>query len=455
MISRYSLVIALAAILCSGSSRAQSILAGPPPDARMKCDILLIVAHPDDETAVGSYLARAIFDEHKRVGVIYCNRGNGGGNTVGGEQSFAMAAIREIEARQATAAFGITNIWFLGGIDTPGQDPFASLQRWHQGEVLEQVVRLIRLTRADVVLTWLPHVVSGENHGDHQAAGVIATEGFDMAGDPTRFPVQVAVPRERLDIGNAGEGLLAWQPKKLYFFSDASHEVVAQGPPFNCEDVSPAKGEPYYRLAARLHLPHLTQGDVSESAIEAFKTGNFAPLKEWVSRIRLIFGKAVVACAPDGGVFDGVADERVPFAPVPGYRPASRRGLALELGGVFSFYRAFWPAHAIERVAPLVAPESEVIAGGYMHVPLLVTNATSDMAHVTLTAVLPAGWSDVAGAGTCTVPPHGEVPVQTMLKCASDPTTQSVDVTWVARAGKTEIGRATVKVKLSEWTLPQ
>ncbi len=34
---------------------------------------------------------------------------------------------------------------------------------------------VVRLTRAEVILTWLPGIFVGENHGDHQAAGVIAT----------------------------------------------------------------------------------------------------------------------------------------------------------------------------------------------------------------------------------------------------------------------------------------
>jgi hypothetical protein len=28
--------------------------------------------------------------------------------------------------------------------------------------------------------------VVGENHDDHQGSGVLATEAFDMAGDPTK-----------------------------------------------------------------------------------------------------------------------------------------------------------------------------------------------------------------------------------------------------------------------------
>jgi LmbE family N-acetylglucosaminyl deacetylase len=186
-----------------------------PPDERFKADILLVVAHPDDETEVTGYLARAIFDEHKRVAVIFGTRGDGGGNAAGKEQAAALGAEREIEARQALNVLGVTNVWFLGGPDTPGQDVLRSLETWNHGAALDQAVRLIRLTRPEVILTWLPDSVAGENHGDHQAAGVIATEAFDMAGDPTVFPEQLAAPRDRNNTGNLTEGLHPWQTKKI------------------------------------------------------------------------------------------------------------------------------------------------------------------------------------------------------------------------------------------------
>jgi LmbE family N-acetylglucosaminyl deacetylase len=231
LLIRFAVSIILASGLQKSSAQLATAPACPKPDERYKADILLILAHPDDETAVGSYLAKAIFDERKRVAILYGTRGNGGGNSVGNEQATALAAVREIECRRATAAFGIENVWFLDGRDTPGQDVLQSLQGWNHGAVLEQIVRLIRLTRPEVILTWLPHYVAGENHGDHQAAGVMATEAFDFAGNPVVFPAQVVVPRERTDINNFTEGLQPWQPKKIYYFSDASHPIAAQGPP--------------------------------------------------------------------------------------------------------------------------------------------------------------------------------------------------------------------------------
>src|SRR6266481_1154763 len=50
------------------ASGAQEPKALPLPDERYKADILLVVAHPDDEGAATPYLARAL-DEHKRIAV--------------------------------------------------------------------------------------------------------------------------------------------------------------------------------------------------------------------------------------------------------------------------------------------------------------------------------------------------------------------------------------------------
>lgn len=67
-----------------------------PPDARFKADILVVVAHPDDEVLVTAYLAREVLDNHKRVAVVYGTRGDGGNNEIGPEQALAMGQIREL-----------------------------------------------------------------------------------------------------------------------------------------------------------------------------------------------------------------------------------------------------------------------------------------------------------------------------------------------------------------------
>jgi hypothetical protein len=76
---RRSWLAMLAVLICSTIptiARAQT----PPAriaqaDERYKVDILLVVAHPDDEGAATPYLARAI-DDGKRVAVAYGTRGS-------------------------------------------------------------------------------------------------------------------------------------------------------------------------------------------------------------------------------------------------------------------------------------------------------------------------------------------------------------------------------------------
>src|ERR1051325_7419487 len=49
------------------------------PDERLKVDVLLIVAHPDDETGVVPYLVQLI-DQKKHVAVVYTTHGEAGPN---------------------------------------------------------------------------------------------------------------------------------------------------------------------------------------------------------------------------------------------------------------------------------------------------------------------------------------------------------------------------------------
>src|SRR5260370_21834246 len=171
------------------ATNAQEPKALPLPDERYKADILLVVAHPDDEGAATPYLARAL-DDNKRVAVVFGTGGSSGANEAGAEQAAALGGIREIEARNALATLGITNVWFLGGKDTASQNVLQSLANWDHGASLEQLVRFVRLTRPEVILTFLPGTFIGEDHGDHQASGVLATEAFGMAGQPPLAPAQ-------------------------------------------------------------------------------------------------------------------------------------------------------------------------------------------------------------------------------------------------------------------------
>lgn len=253
------LSVCLTLVLLAGRGRAQEAKPVHGADDRFKADILVVVAHPDDEATFTPYLARAIYDQHKRVAVIYTTRGGSGGNNYGREHGQALTEIREIEAREACARLGITNVWFLDGKDTASQNVLNSLANWGHGSNLEKLVGLIRLTRPDVVMTTFPGVFFGENHGDHQASGVLTTEAFDLAGDPAVFPAQVAGDMKRNE--EWLENLIPWQPKKLYYSSEEDDPKVAAayGPSYSVKEISPSQKKPYWRLALDAFSPHLTQ----------------------------------------------------------------------------------------------------------------------------------------------------------------------------------------------------
>src|SRR6266436_3010774 len=224
--ARTLLIVSLAVSTLLSGAAGQEPQTLPSADERYKVDSLLVVAHPDDEGAATPYLARAL-DDHKRVGVVFGTRGSSGANEAGAEQAAALGTIREVEARNALTTLGITNVWFLSGTDTASQNVLQSLANWDHGAALEQLVRLVRLTRPEVILTFLPGTFIGEDHGDHQASGLLATEAFDMAGDPASFPEQLAGPTKRLE--PLLENLRPWQPKKIYYFPDADREDIFRG----------------------------------------------------------------------------------------------------------------------------------------------------------------------------------------------------------------------------------
>jgi LmbE family N-acetylglucosaminyl deacetylase len=439
-----SLIMILSScILLCAQSQAPAL---PEPDGRYKVDILVVVGHPDDDIEVAAYLAKAIEQGHKRAAVVYMTRGNSGGNAVGLEQAKALADVREVEARHSLASYGITNAWFLRGSDTPGGDVLHSLEAWGHGQALEQVVRLVRLTRPEVIFTWLPDYVVGENHDDHQGAAVIATEAFDGAANPLIFPEQVEAPRDREGINNYGEGLRPWQAKKIYFFSDTIHFdfLKGKGPELATSDISPSRKIPYSRIAAEAWSFYRTQNDFTDEQLKEFSE----------LPIRLIWGKSLVGGAPTGDIFEGITAAPIAYVRARGYEPPAP-AVALELGGPWAFYRAFWPAHNLDHLAELYSPEAQVAPGETLWVPLILRNHTDSARQVMLRSELPTGWNQKPEATLFMVPAHDSYPVQ--LTIAPAPAAKGTwhSLSWSADSNGTSIGNVTLRVDMESNGLPQ
>ncbi len=425
----------------------------PSADERYRADILLVVAHPDDEGGATPYLARAIYDEHKRVAVVFATRGGSGGNDYSREHGPALADIREQEARRACAGLGITNVWFLHGKDTASQNVLNSLANWGHGANLEALVRIVRLTRPEVIISWLPGVFIGENHGDHQASGVLATEAFDLAGDPVAFPAQVAGASKRLE--PYLENLTPWQPKKIYFFGDASDDkqFAGKGPAYSIREVSPSQKKPYWRIALEAAKPHLTQfpaeihrlSSMSDEQLEKMMSD---PEHAWWSEpMTLIFGKATAPVHPWEAIFPDIeARQKEPprtaeASSAPANVHDSRQSPSLALGDPWHFYEGFRHAHKLTNLP-------------------IITRKAGTTREITVKVTLPSGWKVISGDGKFLLPDEEIIHLRIDLQAPEIPANELKDrkadsIVVSGLVGEKSFGEFTLRVLLRASALPQ
>jgi LmbE family N-acetylglucosaminyl deacetylase len=450
--------------LCLGLANAgQEPKALPLPDGRYKVDILLVAAHPDDEGAATPYLARAL-DEGKRVAVVFGTHGSSGANEASAEQAAALGDVREIEARNALATLGITNVWFLGGKDTATQNVLQSLANWGHGSSLEQLVRIVRLTRPEVILTFLPGTFIGEDHGDHQASGLLATEAFDLAGDPTVFPEQVAGPTKRLE--PYLENLRPWQAKKIYYFADADREDIfrGKGPRYSVKDLSKSTKQPYWRMALDSFRSHQTQAKSFLDTIAAMDEAQLEKLITaeggWTDELQFVLGKSLVGGSVTGDIFEGVTPAAISFArPEVSAEPA-RPELSVELAGPWSFYGEFRRAHGLTNLPHPEPPEIALQAPGTLVIPLWIRNRTAKAQEVILTVSLPAGWTAQYGTGKFSVAAKQvaasriEITLPALAENAPRKS-EPQEITVHAESNGQTMGDAKLRVELRKRALPQ
>jgi LmbE family N-acetylglucosaminyl deacetylase len=420
----------------------------------------VVVAHPDDEIMAGAYLAREIFDHQKRVAIVFQNPGDGGVNEVGPGQGVTLGAIRQIEGRMAAGSLGITNVWFLNGHDTYSQNPLTSLEHCGHGACLDQLVRIIRITQPSVILTWLPDFTTGENHSDHQASGVLATEAFDLAGDPTAFSEQVSPAINPNQSQQMTEGLSPWQPEKLYYFYNPTHFDIfeGQGPQYSSQEISPSRHASYGLLAAQENTYHASQG--GEKVQQEIDNHTLETSKNGIARIatgptRFILGKSLVPTGVTDDVLTGVVPAGVPFQGPPHYAAVKYSEPTLLIGDPWGFYQKLWQAHGLAHLATIVPTEVTIHTDGVLYIPLVIENPLDRMIHVNLSVQAPDGWK-VKPLEPIAVDPHTryQVRVQAAAPSTKLPGWQNFIVS--GEAENKSLGSVPIRVELSNgWVAPQ
>ena len=192
--------------------------------------VLVIGAHPDDEdTELLTLLARGMGVD---AAYLSLSRGEGGQNLIGSELGEGLGLLRTEEllaARRVDGAHQFFSRAFDFGFSKTLDE---TLRFWPRDTLLEDVLRIIRRFRPQVIVS----IFSGtprDGHGQHQAAGVVAREAFDLLRDST------------------------WGPRKLYRegrFDTAGTTVV-----LNSGALDPIAGETYHQLAMASRSMHRSQ----------------------------------------------------------------------------------------------------------------------------------------------------------------------------------------------------
>jgi len=152
-------------------------------------------------------------------------------------------------------------VWFLDGKDTASQNVLNSLANWGHGANLEALVRIVRLTRPEVIISWLPGIFIARITAITQASGRMATEAFDLRQRSDGVSPRQQWRAARSDWKFIGKFDAVAAEDKLYFFSDAGciRQFVGTGPAYSIREIFASQRKPYWRLAMDAATPHLTQ----------------------------------------------------------------------------------------------------------------------------------------------------------------------------------------------------
>jgi N-acetyl-1-D-myo-inositol-2-amino-2-deoxy-alpha-D-glucopyranoside deacetylase len=176
--------------------------------------LLLVHAHPDDETiGTGATMARYV-SEGVLVALVTCTLGEEGEVLVPGlehlaaDQEDGLGQHRIGELAAAMEALRVADFRFLGGsgrwrdsgmMGTPANDDPRCFWRADLDEAVRELVAVVRELRPQVVVTYDEN--GGYGHPDHIQAHRVTVAAFDAAGDPGYAP----------ELGEP------WQAAKLYW----------------------------------------------------------------------------------------------------------------------------------------------------------------------------------------------------------------------------------------------
>jgi LmbE family N-acetylglucosaminyl deacetylase len=204
--------------------------------------VLMIAAHPDDEST--QILSTLALGHGADVAYLSLTRGEGGQNGIGPELQEGLGLLRTEELLAARRLDGARQYFTRAydyGFSKSDEEAF---RHWPRDSILADVVAVIRDFRPDIIVS----IFSGterDGHGQHHVAGLMAREGYAAAGDPDRFPEQMA------------GGLEPHEPSALYLSRWSGGDDAAVRLPTG--ELDPLFGRSHYQIAMASRSLHRSQ----------------------------------------------------------------------------------------------------------------------------------------------------------------------------------------------------
>src|SRR6202165_508755 len=202
--------------------------------------LMQVDAHPDDED--GGMLTLEARGKGVSTLLMTLTRGEGGQNELGSNLFDVLGVVRTLEVLASDLYYGIEQRFSRVTNFVYAKTPEETFQKWQGHDIpLGDIVRVIRTFRPDVLIARFSGT-ERDGHGHHQASAILTKEAFRAAGDPKRFPEQIA------------EGLQPWQPKKLYIgnvcgFGASTCDAANYTVKLNTGKEDPLLGESYVQFA--------------------------------------------------------------------------------------------------------------------------------------------------------------------------------------------------------------
>jgi LmbE family N-acetylglucosaminyl deacetylase len=213
--------------------------------------VLYIAAHPDDENTnlMALWANGALY----QTAYLSVTRGDGGQNLIGPELGERLGVIRTQELL-AARRLDHAQQFFTRAVDFGFSKSAAeTLRLWDRDKILADIVWTIRRWKPDVIVTrFSPD--DDKTHGHHTASALLAREAFQAAGDPKRFPEQLAT-------------VAVWKPTRIvwntspFFFQNRNIPFDPAGLMIlEAGGFSPLLGKAFTEIAAASLSMHKSQG---------------------------------------------------------------------------------------------------------------------------------------------------------------------------------------------------